>query len=120
MVKLKHTESTVRYNQSGYVGQSMSVRAKNAYDAGEMPKTKWTKSAIMDVLYTLFGDAASGFNRFSRQDLFDNLCTYSSWHHTGKYANATNFYTIDRNTALLFADKNNIESMRDIIENDEE
>jgi len=117
----KKNEAQVRYNQSGYVGQSMSVRAKQAYDSGEMPKSKWTKSAIIEELENMFGEEeASGFKKFSRQTLFDGVCSYSSWHHTGKFANATEFYSIDRNNALLFAEENNIASMKETIENDED
>ena len=112
-------EGKVKNNQTGYVGQSMSVRARNAYQSGEKPKSKWTKSAIMEELEDLFGDAASGFNKFSKQDLFNNICRYSSYHHTGLYANVTNFYSVSREDALLFADKNHIESMIPVIENDE-
>lgn len=30
---------------SGYIGYSMSRRAAEAYEDGEMPKSKWTKKA---------------------------------------------------------------------------
>lgn len=117
----KKNEAQVKYNQSGYVGQSMSVRAKKAYDSGEMPKSKWTKSAIIEELENMFGEEeASGFKKFSRQELFDGVCSYSSWHHTGKFATATDFYSISRNNALLFAEENNIASMKETIENDED
>ncbi len=117
----KKNEAQVRYNQSGYIGQSMSVRAKQAYDSGEMPKSKWTKSAIIEELENMFGEEeAAGFKKFSRQALFDGVCSYSSWHHTGKFANVTDFYSINRNNALLFAEENNITSMKETIENDED
>ena len=112
-------EGKVKNNQTGYVGQSMSVRARNAYQSGEKPKSKWTKSVIMEELEDLFGDAASGFSKFSKQDLFDNICRYSSYHHTGLYANVTNFYSVNREDAILFADNHHIESMIPVIENDD-
>lgn len=35
----------------GYVGHSMSVRAASAYGNGEMPKSKWTKSVLIDRVW---------------------------------------------------------------------
>ena len=40
----------VSYGQSGYVGTSMSVRAKAAYESGEMPMSKWTRGAIISAI----------------------------------------------------------------------
>ena len=34
---------------SGYIGHSMSRRAAEAYEDGEMPKSKWTKKAMVTV-----------------------------------------------------------------------
>lgn len=71
-------EGKVNYNQKGYVGQSMSGRARQAYDNGEKPKTYWTKQEILDALSNMFGnEEASGFKSFSKQDLFDNIMMLS-------------------------------------------
>lgn len=32
---------------SGYIGHSMSRRAAEAYEDGEMPNSKWTKKAMV-------------------------------------------------------------------------
>lgn len=115
----RRNEGSVSFGQSGYIGQSMSVRAKKAYDGGEMPKSKWTKQAIMDALCDEFGDApASGFSKFSKDTLFQNCLKRSSWHHTGKFANATDFFSIDREAAMAFADSQDIQSMRQTILDD--
>ena len=37
--------SRVAYGQKGYSGASMSANARAAYEAGEMPRSKWTKTA---------------------------------------------------------------------------
>lgn len=114
-------EGSVTYNQKGYVGQSMSVRASAAYDNGEMPKSKWTKQAILGALEYMFGEQeASGFRSFSKDKLFDAIMINSSWHHTGKFANATNFYSPDRIYAIKFADENHIASMSSLVSSDEE
>ena len=34
----------------GYISNKMSVNASLAYDGGEMPKSKWTKKAIIEFL----------------------------------------------------------------------
>lgn len=36
----------VVYGQKGYLGSSMSVRAAEAYEQGEMPISRWTKTSI--------------------------------------------------------------------------
>ena len=79
----------VIFGQSGYVGQSMSVRASLAYDAGEGPRSRWTKgemlAAIPDAL-------ASQLAKHTVRTLRENVLEYAGWHHTGKYANKTGFY----------------------------
>ena len=97
----------VTYNQKGYIGQSMSRRATQAYEQGEKPKSKWTKtlmvSAIANWLHedsecmpseneTIISEISKDF---TKSELFDRFFTWSSWHHTGKYANATDFYQLD-------------------------
>ena len=42
--------SRVAYGQKGYSGASMSVNARAAYEAGEMLRSKWTKTAILGAL----------------------------------------------------------------------
>lgn len=42
--------SRVAYGQKGYIGASMSANAQAAYEAGEMPRSKWTKAAIIAAL----------------------------------------------------------------------
>lgn len=99
----------VWYNQPGYHGCSMSENAVLAYDDGEKPKSKWTKkvmlAAIEDVLY--FGNAYSDdnfsvFKSMKKEELFDNCFMWTSWHHTGKFANETDFYGVDEDAVLTF------------------
>lgn len=95
----------VRYNQHGYVGQSMSVRAEHAYADGLMPKSKWSKAAMlhtlrdaldrMDITGTMKDDALARAHMMGKTQLFQSLFDAKEWHHTGKYANATDFYGID-------------------------
>lgn len=91
--------SKVTYGQRGYIGSSMSARAQEAYEDGEMPKSKWTKVAIVDAIksfcdeYDLVYDPS--IEKMSKADLWDAFIEWKSWHHTSKYANATDFYGID-------------------------
>lgn len=69
-----YKDEAIGFNQKGYVGQSMSVRAKQAYDDGEMPRSKWSKAATLDALAEEFGDeASSGFNHEELNDFYNDL-----------------------------------------------
>lgn len=91
--------SRVAYGQKGYSGASMSVNARAAYEAGEMPRSKWTKAAILGALrgycdeMDLIYDPA--VESETRAALFDRFIAYSSWHHTGAYARETEFFALD-------------------------
>lgn len=72
--------------------QSMSINASLAYLNGEMPKSKWTKKAIIEFL-----------ENEDRPDLVEKaqplphyvLAQYlkcTSWHHTSKFYNQTKFW----------------------------
>ena len=89
---------------SGYVGWSMSKRAADAYEGGERPKSKWTKAAMLSAIRE-FCESTEGtsepvrydqkIERLRKDDIFDRFFHYSSWHHTSKYFNATDFYALD-------------------------
>ena len=81
--------SRVAYGQKGYSGASMSVNARAAYEAGEMPRSKWTKTAILgalrgycDEMDLLYDPAVESETKAA---LFDRFIASSSWHHTGAY-----------------------------------
>jgi hypothetical protein len=88
----------VTYGQSGYVGASMSERAAAAYENGEAPKSKWTKKAMLAVLRAWCGEELRVFDesiaKLGKDEIFERFFTVTSWHHTGKFANATDFYGI--------------------------
>ena len=96
----------VSYGQSGYCGSSMSQNAVWAYDNGEKPKSEWTKARIISAIKEAeserkeYYDITPQWNEedlkpFIKQALFDKFLHRSSWHHTSKYANETDFYAID-------------------------
>lgn len=117
----------VIYNQRGYVGASMSIRAAEAYENGEKPASKWTKQAMLDRLETTLdegvttidykddtdnGDThrftkperaalASMWRSLPKKALFASWMRISSWHHTSRYANRTDFYDVDTDQMAL-------------------
>lgn len=80
---------------SGYVGYSMSVRAQEAYENGEMPLSKWTKKEIMYRLNDLFDGEKDYLKKLTVAELKQYILIRTSWHHTSNMCNATNFYSID-------------------------
>lgn len=98
----------VMYGQYGYVGCSMSARAQEAYERGEMPKSKWTKTAMLEAIAGIlwFDDLdeeyINAFKEFKKDELFDRFFEWSSWHHTGKFANVTDFYDVGETAILDF------------------
>lgn len=92
--------SKVTYNQAGYVGSFMSERAVEAYQAGEMPKSKWTKQAMLAAVEDCCDENdlafdASALAKLRKDEIFARFFWRSSWHHTGKFARETDFYQVD-------------------------
>lgn len=88
---------------SGYSGWAMSNRAVAAYEDGEMPRSKWTKAAMLAAIkdaleeleIQLDEEQIKNISAMSREILFEKFFYNSSWHHTSKYANATDFFAVD-------------------------
>ena len=83
---------------SGYIGYSMSRRAAEAYEDGEMPKSKWTKKAMIAAIKDACDDLDLAYDpaieKMKKDELFHTFLYNSSWHHTGKFFNETDFYAI--------------------------
>lgn len=80
----------------GYVGWSMSVRASDAYSQGEKPISKFKKSDV-EAVQELFSELNIELkNRLTVKGLKEFLKESgpSSWHHTSKFYNATDFYSV--------------------------
>lgn len=77
----------------------MSKNAVAAYEAGEMPKSKWTKRAILEAIsgYCFENDLmmTEEAAKLTKAQLFEKYIEWSSWHHTSKFANETDFYALD-------------------------
>lgn len=84
----------------------MSERAISAYENDEMPKSRWTKMAIVqriiDICKENDVDKLINWNKLTKKELEDKFLIWSSWHHTGKFATETDFYKVDENKVLNF------------------
>lgn len=82
----------------GYIGQSMSVNAHNAYLEGEKPISKWSKKEIIETAeYELDDDKFKelGLDRLTKGELQDLILQKTGWHHTGAHYNKTDFYGLN-------------------------
>ena len=78
----------------------MSVRAAQAYGRGEKPRSKWTKRDMLAEIHDTYADRLSdeqwqAIKRLTRTEMLDGLFYASSWHHTSKMYNRTDFYSVD-------------------------
>jgi len=74
---------------SGYIGYSQSKRSLSAKNEGRYPKTLFKK------YYSI--------SEKKFKELEDRGVIYiSEWHHTSKFGNKTNFYSIDEDRHILF------------------
>ena len=91
-----------RNMNSGYHGYSMSERAYEAYEGGEMPLSKWTKTAILDCMSdaAISEDIIEVAAKMPLKVLKSTVLRYSSWHHTSKMANRTEFYSINSDVTV--------------------
>lgn len=73
----------------------MSKRAKEAYEGGERPSSKWTKEALIEAIAEAFGeDVSEKARKISKLELANSFLERSSWHHVGAYATPVWFYRI--------------------------
>lgn len=84
---------------SGYSGYSMSNRAVDAYEDGEMPLSKWTKKMIISEVVKHEHFTEEELKKYHKNVLAEYFLFESSWHHTSKFCNATDFYSIDEDIA---------------------
>ena len=86
-------------NKKGYVGKSMSVRAKRAYENNEMPLSAWTKENMIEEIENIidYHELNLDLNllkKLTKDQIQKKFMINSSWHHTGCFFNQTNFYEV--------------------------
>ena len=89
----------VVYGQKGYLGSSMSVRAVEAYEQGEMPISRWTKTAIIQAVkgYCFDFDLAydPDIEKKTKAELTKEFLEYKSWHHSSRTAREVEFFGLN-------------------------
>lgn len=91
-VREKLNKSSTNSANKGYSGYSMSKRAKSAYEDGEMPLSKWNKDIVQELIAEELG---VDFADVKLLKPYKEYLSLSSWHHTGKFYNKTDFYKVD-------------------------
>lgn len=85
---------------AGYNGWSMSNNAVAAYEDGEKPLSKWTKTDIFDTIVDTEIELKCSIEKLRKLPVkvLKEVCLkYSSWHHTSNHYNRTDFYSLDVN-----------------------
>lgn len=83
---------------AGYNGWSMSNNAVAAYENGEKPLSKWTKTDILETVENQEVKLKCSMEKLRKlpAKVLKEVClTYSSWHHTSNHYNETDFYSLD-------------------------
>ena len=87
---------------AGYNGFSMSNNAVAAYESGEKPFSKWTKTEIVNAINRAIAEeelelncSISKIKKIPVKELKRICLRQTSWHHTSNHYNKTNFYSID-------------------------
>lgn len=83
---------------AGYNGFSMSNNAVAAYEDGEKPLSKWTKTDIFDAINEQEVELKCSIEKLKKlpTKVLKEICLiYSSWHHTSNHYNKTDFYSLD-------------------------
>lgn len=82
---------------AGYNGYSMSNNAAAAYNSGEKPLSKWTKIAIFEEITEncdIPEEKMTVLQKMTVKELKKEFLHWSSWHHTSKMYNCTDFYSL--------------------------
>lgn len=88
---------------AGYHGYSMSNNAVRAYDMGRKPKSKWTKTALLEYAKEyltdeedpLLIDKMKWLRSCRVDDLQRELLQYKEWHHSSSFYNMVDFYGVN-------------------------
>lgn len=92
---------------AGYRGYSMSNNAVTAYENGEKPISKWTKTAILGALRAdgLSEHDLAVLSKYPVGALKERVLVRSSWHHTSSRYNRTDFYSVSMDRAEELASR---------------
>lgn len=85
-------------DMAGYSGWSMSNNAVAAYEDGEKPLSKWTKTDIFDTIQEQELELKCSMENLKKLPVkvLKEVCLHkTSWHHTSNHYNKTDFYSLD-------------------------
>ena len=80
---------------NGYAGWSMSNNAVDAYNSGQKPISKWSKTEILKAIAEIDPQKADWLKKVKLSVLKENALCEEGWHHTSKEYNKTKFFGID-------------------------
>ena len=82
---------------AGYNGYKMSNNAVDAYRSGEKPKSKWTKTEIIEecIREKVDPKTIAALKKLPADDVKNQCLRKTSWHHTSSMYNRTDFYSLD-------------------------
>lgn len=78
--------------EKGYYKNSMSNNARKAYENSIMPWSKWTKQAVISEIANQLGVDDEDITLLKP---YKEYLVYSSWHHTSKNYNKTDFWKVE-------------------------
>lgn len=81
--------------EAGYKGYSMSNNAVSAYEHGEKPISKWTKSELLGLIKDSYSDLYDVAKDAPLDVLRKIFLIKTSWHHTSSHYNKTDFYSFN-------------------------
>lgn len=81
--------------EAGYKGYSMSNNAVSAYEHGEKPISKWTKSELLGLIKDSYSDLYDVAKDAPLDVLRKIFLIKTSWHHTSSRYNKTDFYSFN-------------------------
>lgn len=90
---------------AGYNGYSMSNNAVAAYENGEKPMSKWTKTDMLYELKKVNPEIVELAKKLTVSELKSRLLKWTSWHHTSSKFNQTDFYSFDEIAAESFTEE---------------
>ena len=82
---------------AGYHNYSMSNNAITAYGNGEKPISVWTKEDILNVLKREGFQDIDSAKKLTVKEMKSLFLYRTSYHHTGKMYNKTDFYSVNVN-----------------------
>lgn len=101
---------------AGYAGFSMSNNAVAAYNYGEKPLSKWTKTELVEAIEACIveNDHTLSITLVKKAPvtlLKSMFLDQSSWHHTSIHFNRTDFYSLNEDAVLEATDEKILESI---------